>query len=76
MGGRSADTSSAYNIVAVASGVAFPTCRGLLVGTAGTATVITAAGATATNIPLQEGYNPIQVSTVTFGTASDVWALY
>jgi hypothetical protein len=52
------------------------TCRALLVGTAGTATVIDAEGNTSTNIPLQVGYNPIRVSKVTYGTAADVWALY
>jgi hypothetical protein len=69
-------TWGASDIVAVSSGTAFPICRALLVGTAGTATVITANGSTATDIPLQAGYNPIQVSKVTLGTASDVWALY
>ena len=51
--------------------------RALLVGTAGTATVIDWGGATATDIPLQAGYNPISVRRVlTGGTASDIWALY
>jgi len=51
--------------------------RALLVGTAGTATVIDATGATATSIPLQAGYNPISVRRVlNTGTASDIWALY
>lgn len=73
-----APTSSATKIVAVSSGVDLPSgpCRALLVGTAGTATVIDTEGGTATNIPLQTGYNPIRVSKVTFGTAADVWALY
>lgn len=51
-------------------------CRGLLVGTAGTATVIDASGATRTAIPLQAGYNPIRVKQVlNAGTAADIWAL-
>lgn len=52
-------------------------CRGLLVGTAGAATVITAAGNVALLIPLQQGYNPIRVSRVkaTGLTASNIWAL-
>lgn len=70
--------SPASKIAQVTSGVALAagTCRAILVGTAGTATVIDAEGNTSTNIPLQVGYNPIRVSQVTFGTASDVWALY
>jgi hypothetical protein len=50
--------------------------RGLLVGVAGTATVIDMTGATLTNIPLQQGYNPLRVRKVTFGSCSDVWGLY
>ena len=51
--------------------------RALLVGTAGTATVIDATGATCTSIPLQAGYNPISVQRVNnTGTASDIWALF
>jgi hypothetical protein len=77
--GRSAGmTNPASKIEAVSSGVDFTNgvCRALLVGTAGTATVIDADGNTATNIPLQQGYNPLRVSKVTLGTASDVWALF
>jgi hypothetical protein len=70
--------SPATKIAQVTSGVdlAGGPCRALLVGTAGTATVVDAEGNTATNVPLQQGYNPIRVSKVTFGTASDVWALW
>lgn len=51
-------------------------CRGLLVGTAGTATVVDASGATRTSIPLQAGFNPIRVKQVkNAGTAADIWAL-
>ncbi len=51
-------------------------CNGLLVGTAGTATVVTAAGNTRTSIPLQAGFNPIRVKQVTnTGGASDIWAV-
>lgn len=50
--------------------------RGLLVGTAGTATVIDATGATRTDVPLQAGYNPLRVKRIkTGGTADDIWAL-
>lgn len=70
--------SPATKIAAVTSGVAFPdgACRCLLVGSAGTATVIDDEGNTSTNIPLQAGYNPLRVTQVTFGTAADIWALY
>lgn len=52
-------------------------CRSLLVGTAGTANLMDASGAIRTNVPLQQGYNPIEVRQVrTGGTASDIWALY
>lgn len=52
-------------------------CRALLVGTAGTANIVDASGETRTNVPLQQGYNPIVCQQVrTGGTASDIWALY
>ena len=50
--------------------------RALLCGTAGTFTGVDASGATLTNLPLQQGYNPIQVTVWSAGTADDVWALY
>jgi hypothetical protein len=50
--------------------------RGLLVGTAGTATLVMSTGATRTTVPLQVGFNPLQVIQVkNAGTASDIWAL-
>lgn len=52
-------------------------CRSLLVGTAGTANIMEADGTIRTNVPLQQGYNPICVMQVrTGGTADDIWALY
>lgn len=52
-------------------------CRGLLVGTAGTANLMDATGEVLADVPLQAGYNPIQVLQVrTSGTADDIWALY
>jgi ABC-type proline/glycine betaine transport system permease subunit len=52
-------------------------CRALLVGTAGTANIVDAGGATWTGVPLQQGYNPLMVQRVlTGGTADDIWALY
>lgn len=51
-------------------------CRGLLVGTSGTATLIMADGATVSSVPLQQGYNPLQVKRVkSGGTSDDIWAL-
>lgn len=53
-------------------------CRGLLVGTAGAATLIDATGVTRTLVPLQQGYNPIGVQRVFASglTAQNLWALY
>lgn len=64
--------------VKLIKGSAVPgTCRALLVGTPGTATVTDAAGNLCTNIPLQSGYNPIGISAIASGgTADDIWALY
>lgn len=53
------------------------TCRGLLVGTAGTANLQEQDGTNRANVPLQQGYNPIVVKQVrTGGTADNIWALY
>lgn len=52
-------------------------CRALLVGTPGTANLQDAAGTTTSNVPLQQGYNPLRCKQVrTSGTADDIWALY
>lgn len=51
--------------------------RGLLVGTAGTANLQDESGTTTTDVPLQAGYNPLNVKQVRLGgTADDIWALY
>jgi len=51
--------------------------RALLVGTAGTANLQDEFGTTTTDVPLQAGYNPLNVKQVrTSGTADDIWALY
>lgn len=53
------------------------TCRGLLVGVAGTANIMDGSGEVRTNVPLQQGYNPIVCQQVrTGGDASGLWALY
>jgi hypothetical protein len=52
-------------------------CRALLVGTAGTATLVDASGAEQSGVPLQQGFNPIGVRRVkTGGSAVNLWALY
>ena len=51
--------------------------RGLLVGTPGTANLRQPDGTDRDDVPLQQGYNPLQVLQVrTGGTADDIWALY
>jgi hypothetical protein len=70
------DLESSGDIVKLSTGTSFPVTRGLCVGTAGTATLTSEAGQTLTNYPLQLGYNPIKIKGITFGTASDIWALY
>ena len=53
------------------------TTKALLVGTAGTANLMQPDGTIQTSVPLQVGYNPLQVLQVrTGGTAADIWALY
>ena len=53
------------------------TTKALLVGTAGTANLMQPDGTIRTSVPLQVGYNPLQVLQVrTGGTATDIWALY
>lgn len=75
-----ASTAPADAIVPVTKAVAeLPDgkCRALLVGVAGTANIVDDTGTLRTNVPLQQGYNPIIVRAVhTGGTASDIWALY
>lgn len=57
--------------------LALGACRGLCVGTAGTANLKSADGDDAPNFPLQVGYNPVSVIQVKIGgTADDIWLLY
>lgn len=52
-------------------------CKGLLVGTPGTANLTTHNGTARDGIPLQAGFNPIRALRVrTGGTAADIVALY
>jgi hypothetical protein len=83
MGGKMArgSTAPAESVIPVTKSddtdLAPGPCRALLVGTAGAANIIDGAGETRTNVPLQQGYNPIVVQRVlTGGDADDIWALY
>lgn len=76
------DTGSALCIVPVTPSDTDPLpsgiCRGLLVGTAGSADLIDGSGALRSGVPLQQGYNPLSVRRIndTNLTADDIWALY
>lgn len=73
------DSDPARVIVKLVKGAALPEGipRALLVGTPGTANVKDAEGNLCANLPLQQGYNPIQISALQAGgTADDIWALY
>lgn len=74
----STSTAPAQSIVALsASATAFPVCRGLLVGTGGTADITDAKGNNVDGVPLQAGYNPLAITKLrALGTAADVFALY
>ena len=53
-------------------------CHGLLVGTAGVATLTEPDGTVRTGVPLQAGFNPIQARRVraTGTAAANIFALY
>lgn len=52
-------------------------CRGLLVGTAGSANLTDIDGVDCDAVPLQAGYNPLVVARVRLGgDADNIWALY
>ena len=76
--GGATNAASARGMIAVTkSDSTVLNCRGLLVGTAGTANITMLDGNVCTDVPLQAGYNPIAVRHVnTGGTATDIWALY
>jgi hypothetical protein len=74
----SAESGPAEFVELITKGAALPKgkCRSILCGTAGTIN-FTIAGVAKTNVPLQQGYNPIRVDSVEAGgTCSDIWALY
>lgn len=72
------EVGGAQLIIPIVADAAFRSCRGVLVGTAGAATVTDAGGNVRTLIPLQAGYNPISIQLVASAglTAANMWALY
>jgi hypothetical protein len=75
--GWAGNTAPATDIRLVTKGTTVLNCRGLLVGTAGTGNIVTLDGNARTDVPLQQGYNPIACQQVTTGgTADNIWALY
>lgn len=75
---QSVEGASAYPLVTKANS-ALPNgpCRGLLVGTAGTANLKDIYGNIETDVPLSVGINPLKCSEVrTGGTADNIRALY
>lgn len=69
--------SSRNQVLLVKDDPAFDACRGLCVGTAGTASFVNEAGVTVEDYPLQQGYNFLSIRRLlTGGTADDIWALY
>jgi hypothetical protein len=61
--------------VAITTATAFDVCAALLASADVTVDVVWADGSTTTSLPLQKGYNPIQVQKVTFASGTIV-ALY
>lgn len=61
--------------VQISSGVAFSTCHALLCSEDVDATVTFPGGGVVSSVPLQKGYNPLQVQNVVFGSGS-IFALY
>jgi hypothetical protein len=49
--------------------------RGLLCTSAGVATIVTIAGKTRVDVPLQQGYNPIGARRVTAFSGSTIWGI-
>lgn len=79
MAGVDSDAPAGLFVLATKANEQLPggTCRALLVGTPGTANLMDGAGNIRTNVPLQQGYNPLACRQVrTGGTADDIWALY
>ncbi len=67
----------AKDVILLVKGTAFPETRGVLVGTAGTLNIVTAVGATRSDVPFQVGITPIRIQELLAGgTGDDVWGVY
>lgn len=59
------------------AGGEFAITRAIIVGTAGTLNIVTAAGNTRNNVPFLQGMIPLRIKELLAGgTASDVWGVY
>ncbi len=69
---------SAKDIIPLTKGGGvFAITRAVLVGTAGTLNIVTAAGNTRNNVPFSQGMIPLRIKELLAGgTASDVWGVY
>jgi len=69
---------SAKDIVPLTKGGGpFAETRAVLVGTAGTLNIVTAAGKTRTDVPFLAGMTPIRITDLlTGGLGDDVWGVY
>lgn len=75
--GASAPAGRVVAVVKAEADLPEGSCRALLVGTAGSANLVDAAGNACAGVPLQQGYNPIRCRRVAMGgTADNIWALY
>ena len=76
--GPSRGLHSARDVAPLTKGAgSIPETRALLVGTPGTANIVTASGASRSNVPLVEGVNPIRITELLAGgTADNIWAMY
>lgn len=73
------NASPGHKVVPVTLGtvLADGPCRSFACGTPGTLNFIDGSGATRTNYPAQQGYNPVEVRQfLTGGAGSDFWAIY
>ena len=68
---------TAYVLLTKASPLPLGPCRALLVGTPGTANLTQPNGTTRDDVPLQAGYNPLEISALRAGgTADNIWGIY
>ena len=65
----------APGIVLIDSGVSFEPCAAINASTDVVGEVVTAGGQTVPDYYLHKGYNPVQLTKVTFASGS-LWALY